>query len=83
MTTAAVLDPVLVLLPALDPVPAPEDVTPGWVAVLVVVGLIVVTVLLWFSMRKQLGKIRFDEGSDTDEASDPSSRDRRPEDGPL
>ena len=36
-------------------------VGPGWVAFVVVVALCVVTTLLWLSMRKQLGKIRFEE----------------------
>ena len=39
----------------------PAGVGPGWVAFVVVVALCVVTTLLWLSMRKQLGKIRFEE----------------------
>ncbi len=41
--------------------PDPADVKPGWVAFVIVVVLCVVTVLLWLNMRKQLGKIRFEE----------------------
>lgn len=41
----------------LDDVPKPEDVTPGWIYALVIVGLFAVTILLWLSMRKQLKKI--------------------------
>ena len=53
-------------LPLLDPVPAAGEVTPGWVYAVVVLGLFVVTFLLWLSMRKQLGRIRFTEdGSGT------------------
>ena len=40
--------------------------TPGWIYALVIIGLFAVTILLWFSMRKQLRKIRFDDGSSSD-----------------
>ena len=56
--------PVLVIAPLLDPVPAPGDVNPGWGATVLVVGLIAATVLLYFSMRKQLKRIRFQEDPD-------------------
>jgi hypothetical protein len=52
-----------------------ERLTPGWVGALVIVGLIVVTVLLWLSMRRQFGKIRFD-----DESGDESERGDEPRD---
>lgn len=72
---AALLDPVLAVVPALDPVPAAGDVKPGWLAIGVVVGLFVVTTLLWLSMRKQLGRIRFEEEPDAkDEQSAPEAR---------
>ncbi|HET6563707.1 MAG TPA: hypothetical protein VFG72_17695 [Marmoricola sp.] len=72
---AARLDPALAIAPLLDPVPAEGDVNPGWVAALLVVGLIVATTLLWFSMRKQLGKIRFREEPDTtDDGASPDAR---------
>ncbi len=38
-----------------------EKLTPGWIGAFVIVGLIVVTVLLWLSMRRQFGRIRFPE----------------------
>jgi type VI protein secretion system component VasK len=60
---------VVVILQAVDEVPAPEDVRPGWIALGSFLLLAVVTVLLWLSMRKQLGKIRFDEGADAREAA--------------
>jgi hypothetical protein len=41
--------------------PDPSEVKPGWVALVVVLVLCAATVLLWLSMRKQLGKIRFEE----------------------
>ena len=53
-------------VPLLDPVPEANEVTPGWVYAVVVIGLFLVTILLWLSMRKQLGKIRFDDGSSSD-----------------
>ena len=53
-----------VVVPLLDEVPEADEVRPGWVSTVLMVSLIVVTVLLWFSMRKQLGKVKFDEGSE-------------------
>jgi hypothetical protein len=47
-----------------DEVPMPNDVKPGWIATVVIGTLFFVTVLLWLNMRKQLGKIHFDEPSD-------------------
>jgi hypothetical protein len=58
--------PVLAIAPLLDPVPAPGDVKPGWWATILVLGLIAATVLLWFSMRKQLRRIRFPDPDATD-----------------
>ena len=60
--------PFLAVVPLLDPVPAPGDVKPGWWATLLVVGLIIATILLWFSLRKQLGRIRFPEDQEGREA---------------
>ena len=60
---------------ALDPVPEPDDVTPGWWGFLCIVALFAATILLWLSMRKQLRRINFDDGSDDpadDSADDPS-----------
>ncbi len=65
--------PVLAIAPLLDPVPAPGDVKPGWGATVLVLGLIAATVLLWFSMRKQLRRIRFPE--DQEATEDPAGSD--------
>ena len=46
---------------AVDVEPDRADIKPGWVALVIVLVLCVVTALLWLNMRKQLGKIRFDE----------------------
>ncbi len=53
-----------------SPVPSPIDVavdpnrvTPGVLGFLALVALIIAVVLLYFSMRKQLGKIDFEEGA--------------------
>ncbi len=54
----------LVGLEALDEVPAPEDVRPGWIAMGSFFLLFAVTILLWMNMRKQIGKIKFDDGVD-------------------
>ena len=61
----------LVSLEALDEVPAPEDVRPGWVAMGSFFLLFAVTILLWMSMRKQIGKIRFDDGVDRSREPEP------------
>lgn len=72
----------LVVLEALDEVPAAEDVRPGWIALGSFLLLAVATVLLWLSMRKQLGKIRFDEDGDADEAqSAPEESDEHVDNG--
>lgn len=65
-----------VLAPLLDPVPEPADVTPGWWALVVVVALVAVTVLLWFSLRKQLRKVDVDDGSAEADAPVEDDRDR-------
>ena len=44
-----------------DVPPELEDITPGRVAAIVIILLIVVTILLWLSMRKHLGRIDFEE----------------------
>ena len=44
-----------------DTVPDAADIKPGWVALVIVLLLSVATTLLWLNMRKQLGKIKFEE----------------------
>jgi hypothetical protein len=56
-----------------------QNLTPGWVGAIVIVGLMVVTVLLWLSMRRQFRKIRFEEEATPDE---PSADARDEADGP-
>jgi hypothetical protein len=71
-----------VLVPLLDDVPMPSEVKPGWLALGLVVTLCAVTVLLWLSMRKQLGRIHFDEEPDGDtQPRDPGGHEQpdRPE----
>lgn len=69
-----------VVAPLVDPVPDAEDVTPGWVYAVLVLGLIVVTVLLYLSMKRRIGKIRIDDDRPTDRTDpndpgqDPSNR---------
>lgn len=65
----------LAMVRLLDEVPEPEDVRPGWFALIVVLTLVVVTVLLWRSMRTQLGRIDFD---DSDEPADASGSGEAP-----
>jgi hypothetical protein len=61
---------------ATDPVPDPQDVKPGWIALITVASLCAASLLLWFSMRKQLRKIqvpREDEGT-TDQVTTPDDQ---------
>ena len=51
----------LARLSEIDEAPAPSEIKPGWVALVIVLTLCVVTALLWLNMRKQLGKIDFQE----------------------
>ena len=51
----------LVRLSQVDDAPPPSEIKPDWVALVLVLALCAVTVLLWLSMRKQLGKINFEE----------------------
>jgi hypothetical protein len=51
----------LARLGQVDDAPAPADIKPGWVALVIVLALCVVTALLWLNMRKQLRKIDFVE----------------------
>jgi hypothetical protein len=55
-----------VLPPLADEVPAPEDVKPGWLGFGVVLVLAAVVVLLFFSFRKQLRRVDFEEEPDRD-----------------
>jgi len=70
----------LVLLEADDKVDPEieENLTPGWVGALVILGLIAITILLWLSMRRQFRKIRFEEDRPADEATPGAGEDDRP-----
>ena len=47
--------------------PDPADVKPGWLGFGVFLALAVAVVFLWFSMRKQLRKVDFEEEPDAPE----------------
>jgi hypothetical protein len=80
--TSLLSSPVLtILLPLTDATPEAEDVTPGWIYPLVFFSLVAVTILLWFSMRKQLKKIRFPE--DESDARPDDDQDRPADGDPL
>jgi hypothetical protein len=65
------------LLPLVtDPVPEPSEVKPGWIALIVVLALLAASTLLWFSMRKQLGKIQVPKRGQENPGADES--DTRP-----
>ena len=59
-----------VLLPLAQKVPDPEDVTAGWLGLVVFLGLAAALVVLWFSLRKQLRKVDFEEKPDERPADD-------------
>lgn len=46
-----------------------DNVKAGWIPLLIVLGIGAVIVFLWFSMNKQLRRIKFDE-----EPTDPKSQ---------
>ena len=71
--------PMAVVAPLLDPVPEANEVTPGWIYAALFVALFAATILLWLSMRKQLKKVRFDEGNDPveDDSTVPPADDAR------
>lgn len=62
------------VLLAIDPVPEEDDVRPGQVYAWIIIGLIVVLVLLWFSLKRHLGRINLDGDGE------PAPRDREGQD---
>jgi Na+-driven multidrug efflux pump len=54
----------MVLLPLAQQAPDPEEVKAGWIAFSLFLLLAAAVVFLWFSLRKHLGKVNFDEGDD-------------------
>ena len=50
-----------VLVPLVDKVPDPADVKPGWLGLGVFLALAAAVVFLYFSLRKQLKKVDFEE----------------------
>lgn len=63
-----------VLVPLVDEVPDPEDVKPGWLGFGVFLLLAAAVVLLVLSLRKQLGKVNFDERGDAAPAQEEAGR---------
>jgi hypothetical protein len=65
--------------PALVFAVADSQVRPGWIAFLIVIGLCVVTVVLWRSMNRQLRKISVPHERDvTDDDTDSDTGDATP-----
>lgn len=52
------MHPLLILLKAVDPVPADKDVTAGYVALAVFVGLVLAVAVLGFSLTRHLRKVK-------------------------
>jgi hypothetical protein len=50
-----------------EKVPDPNDVKPGWIGFVVVVGLMVAVVFLLLSFRKQLRRVDFEPPGNGDE----------------
>jgi len=48
----------------------PSQVKPGWLGLVVVLGIAVAVVVLWRSMNRQLKKVDFDEGETPRESGD-------------
>ena len=65
-----------VLLPLLDKTPAPEDVKPGWLGFTVFLALAAAVVFLGLSLRKHLGRVKFEETPDGPVADNGSEADR-------
>ena len=63
---------------ATDPVPDAKDVRPGWIALVTVVSLCAASVLLWFSMRKQIRRIQVPR--EDEQPADPADRTRESSD---
>jgi hypothetical protein len=57
------LGPILGTVLAKAP-PNPSDVVGGWVAFVVVIAMGAAVVFLYFSLKKQLGKVNFEEQPD-------------------
>jgi len=72
MTSPALL---LLVAWAIDPVPEPSEVKPGWIALVVVLSLVVATTLLWLSMRRHLGRIQAPRRDEELEEDEPHPRD--------
>ena len=53
-----------VLVPLATKSPDPADVKPGWLGFGVFIALAIAVALLWFSLRKQLRKVDFEEEPD-------------------
>ena len=63
---------------ATDPVPDAKDVRPGWIALVTVASLCAASLLLWFSMRKQIRRIQVPR--EDEQAADPADQTREPSD---
>ena len=61
-----------VLVPLAQKTPEPEDVKAGWVAFGLFLLLAAAVVFLWFSMRKQLRKVNFEEKDGNSENGTPN-----------
>jgi hypothetical protein len=59
----------LAVAAAAEKAPDPDDVKPGWLGFGVFILLALALVVLWFSLRKHLGRVDFDE-------EDPGSAER-------
>lgn len=65
-----------ILVPLVQKGPDPADVKPGWLGFGVFLALAAAVVVLWFSMRKQLRKVNFEEQPDRPGDTDRTKRGR-------
>ena len=61
------------LVPHAEDIPDPNDVKPGWLGFVVVVGLGVAVVVLLLSFRKQLRKVDYPQPEDQPQDASPES----------
>ena len=71
-------DTLQLVVSSTDPRPTDAEVKPGPMMAVIVLGIVAASIFLWFSLRKQLGRIQVPrEGADAEgEARTPDGQDR-------
>jgi len=76
MTALSLLMVLTDVLRATEDIPDPDDVKPGVIGFIVIVGLGIAVVLLLLSFRKQVRKVHFDDDGGTPGGSRDADDDR-------